>query len=335
MNEPTMINEPPAVSKPEQSSSGILDEFQTELVTCWPQLPNKAFFFGLLAAWLALFQFLGNSVFGYIATPSLYVWMVTAYNGNREVTDDVIGNFIPFLVLGLFWWKRKQLLALPLRVWSPALALVAFGVALHVFGYVAQQPRISIVAWFVGIYGLMGLAWGWRVLRAGFFPFFLFIFSMPLGNQAEIITVRLQLLVTWLVEKISHGLGIGVVRAGNLLFDPSGSYQYEVAAPCSGIRSLIVIFLLATAYGFIVFRSPWKRMAMMAMAPVLAVLGNLVRMLLIVMAASFGGQSWGNYVHDGGPGGIISLLPYILAMIILFTAGGWLEKKFVEAKPKP
>jgi len=335
MNEPTMINEPPAVSKPEQSSSGILDEFQTELVTCWPQLPNKAFFFGLLAAWLALFQFLGNSVFGYIATPSLYVWMVTAYNGNREVTDDVIGNFIPFLVLGLFWWKRKQLLALPLRVWSPALALVAFGVALHVFGYVAQQPRISIVALFVGIYGLMGLAWGWRFLRAGFFPFFLFIFSMPLGNQAEIITVRLQLLVTWLVEKISHGLGIGVVRAGNLLFDPSGSYQYEVAAPCSGIRSLIVIFLLATAYGFIVFRSPWKRMAMMAMAPVLAVLGNLVRMLLIVMAASFGGQSWGNYVHDGGPGGIISLLPYILAMIILFTAGGWLEKKFVEAKPKP
>jgi len=37
--------------------------------------PNKAFFFLLLAAWLALFHFLGNSVLGYIRTPSLLQWM--------------------------------------------------------------------------------------------------------------------------------------------------------------------------------------------------------------------------------------------------------------------
>jgi len=32
--------------------------------------------------------------------------------------------------------------------------------ALHVLGYVTQQPRISIVALFLGIYALMGMAWG-------------------------------------------------------------------------------------------------------------------------------------------------------------------------------
>src|SRR5580765_4889479 len=104
MNEPAIVNDPSRTAGGQPSPIGVLDEFQTELVDCWPRLPNKVFFFSLLAAWLALFQFLGNSVFGYVATPSLFVWMATAYNGNKEVTDDVIGNFIPFLVLGLFWW---------------------------------------------------------------------------------------------------------------------------------------------------------------------------------------------------------------------------------------
>jgi len=82
-----------------------------------------------------------------------------------------------------------------------------------------------------------------------------------------------------------------------------------VEAACSGMRSLIAVFLLATIYGFFVFRSPWKRLLLMALALPFSVLGNLARMLLIIMAAELGGQSWGNYVHEGGPLGIISLVP--------------------------
>ena len=53
------------------ATTGILDELQTELVDGWRRLPNKGFFFLLLGAWLALFQFLGNSTFGFLDTPSL------------------------------------------------------------------------------------------------------------------------------------------------------------------------------------------------------------------------------------------------------------------------
>ena len=87
---------------------------------CWRRLPNKGFFFLLLAAWLALFQFLGNSILGYIHTPSLFSWMHEAYRSSpTSANDDAHGKFIPFLVVGLFWWKRKELLALPLRIWWP------------------------------------------------------------------------------------------------------------------------------------------------------------------------------------------------------------------------
>jgi exosortase len=296
----------------------------------WKKLPNKGLFFALLAAWLAVFHFFGNSLLGYIHSPSLFANLYAAYNNPNPASDDGHGNFVPFLVVGLFWWKRKELLALPLQIcWWGLLILVA-GMVLHVLGYALQQPRLSMVALFTGIYGLMGLAWGREWLRNSIFPFFLFVFCIPLGGQADYITFPLRLLVCQLVEVVAQWvLGIDVIRMGTQLFDSSGTYQYDVAPACSGIRSLIAIFLLATIYGFITFRSPWKRLLLMVSAFPLAVLGNLARMLFIIVAAEIGGQEWGNYVHESS---IFSLIPYIPAIIGLLVIGRWMEKRQNPAK---
>jgi len=172
----------------------------------------------------------------------------------------------------------------------------------------------------------MGLSWGRGWLQRSFFPFFLFIFSMPLGDQAKFITFPLRLLVCWLVEIISHWvLGIDVMRVGTQLIDPSGTYQYDVAPACSGIRSLVAIFLLATIYGFVAFRSTWKRLFLMVLAFPFAVLGNLLRMLCIIVAGALGGQEAGNYVHEST---LISLVPYIPAIIGLLWVGRWMEKRW-------
>jgi exosortase len=303
-----------------------------EFQTCLQRLPNKTLFFVLLAAWLALFSFLGNSTFGYSHSSSLFGWMWMAYNSGGLSGDDAYGDLIPFLVIGLFCWKRKELLALPLKTWLPALLIIGFGLVLHIGGYLIEQPRLSILAMFIGIYGLTGLAWGPAWLRHSFFPFFLFIFAVPSSVVLEPITFPLRLLVSILVEWIAHYvLGIHVLRMGTQLFDPLGTYQYDIAAACSGIRSLTAIFLFATVYGFTMFRSPWKRLLMMALSIPFAVLGNLLRMLLIILAAVMGGQEWGNYVHEST---IISLLPYLPAFLGLLLIGWWLEEKPEPAKNK-
>jgi exosortase len=310
--------------------------FWQDTVACWQRLPNKILFFTLLAAWVLLFQFWGNSILGYIHTPSLFAWLREAYGNPDSSSDGSYGNFIPFLVVGLFWWKRQEMLALPLQTWWPGLLILTAASFLHIAGHLLQQPYFSVIALFTGIYGLMGLAWGPAWLRKGFFPFFLFIFSVPLGARAEFITFPLRLLVCWLVEMTGHYvLGINVVRVGTQLFDPSGTYQYEVAAACSGIRSLVAIFLLATVYGFVSFRQLWKKLLLMALAFPFAVLGNLVRMLLIIVAAAMGGQEWGNYVHEGGPLGILSLVPYVPAIFGLLAVGRLLEKRDRAKKSGP
>jgi exosortase len=314
-----------------QATNGVLEEFRLEFLECWRRLPNKTAFLVLLAAWLGLFQFLGNSTLGYVNTPSLFGYMYDAFSGgggNLVEAEEGYAVLIPAVVLFLLWLKRRELLDLRLHSWWPGLVIVAFGILLHVLGYVVQQPRLSVIAFFTGIYGLMGLNWSYAWLRATFFPFFLFGFCVPIGTLAEPITFRLRLLVSALVGFVSHYiLAIDVDVRGNMLIDPTGHYQYEIAAACSGIRSLIATLALSVILGFTSFRTPWKRLLMVASAFPLAVLGNLLRMLTIIIAAEVGGQEWGSYVHDGGPGGVFSLLPYVPAFIGLLTLEHYLQTR--------
>src|SRR5207248_2652186 len=144
--------------------------------------PDKLLFFILCLIWAVFFHFLGNSTFGYKDTPSLFGWMNYAYN---SLGDDRFGKFIPPVVFALLLVKRRELTAVRKAPWWPALALVVAGLLLHMAGYIIQQTRISILAFFLGLYGLTGLVWGREWLRATFFPCFLLIFCFPLGTLAD------------------------------------------------------------------------------------------------------------------------------------------------------
>jgi exosortase len=336
----TSLEQPSPYQVAPVSAPGVLEEFRVEFLKCWDRLPNKGFFLGLLVIWLSLFHFYGNSTLGYYRSPSLLQWMYNSYKpAGHEVTDDSHGMVVPFVVLGLFWWKRKDLMALPFRTWWPGLIIVAFSLVLHLLGYVVQQPRISIVAFFTGIYGLTGLAWGRDWLRRSFFPFCLFAFCVPLGSQSQAITFPLRIFVTKIVAVIAKLLSIDVVREGTLLRDATGHYQYDVAAACSGIRSLFATVGISVVYAAVGFQTTWKRAALVLSSVPLAVIGNVLRLLTIVLAAEVGGANAGNYVHEGGPAGILSLLPYIPAFFGLFYIGSLLHRVKDEPRketlPKP
>lgn len=305
------------------------DGLSEEIRFYWHKLPNKGLFFVLFGAWLLLFHVLGNSSLGYIPSTSLFNWMIVAYSTDNPNADDGHGNIIPFLVLGVLWWKRKELLAEELRTWSPALLLVGLGLLAHVVGFVVQQQRLSIIGLFAGIYGLMGLIWGPRWLRATFFPFFLFVFMVPFGSLTDTITFPLRLLVSWIVEHLfNYVLGIGVIRSGTQMFNALGTYQYEIAAACSGIRSLISIFLIAITYAFLAFRKPRNRVIMIVASLPLAIIGNTVRLSTIIAAGELKGQTLGNFVHENF---FISILPYIPAIIGVIWIGRMLEKSEANA----
>lgn len=305
-------------STPPDRTRGLL----TDLGDCWRRLPNKELFLALLAGWVALVQCLGSSTFGYIPTPSLLYWMYNSYTA--PYTEDSQGTLIPIVVLVLFYQKRKALLALPLRAWGPGLALLGAACLLHVTGYVVQQQRLSVIAFFLGIYGIMGVAWGPEFLRKSFFPFFLFGFCIPLGGMLTSVSFPLRVMVSQMVALVGQVMGIDVVRDGTRLLGGEGRFEYDVAAACSGIRSLIATVAIATIYAFTAFRQPWKRLVLLASALPLAVAGNVFRMLIIVLAGEWRGQAAGAYVHESSFWGLLPYLPPIIGMLLL---GRWMGEE--------
>lgn len=308
----------------EEKSKNFLEELQTY----WKNLPNKSLFFGLLAAWAILFQFWGNITLGYVKTHSLFDWLYFVYTTSP---DDEHGLLIPFVVLVLFWWKRKELSESAANIWWPALGLMILAVGFHLLGYRVQQTRISVVGFFLGVWALLGLVWGKEFLKRSVFPMFIFVFCIPLASEADRITNPLRMVATSATTAVANGLfGFGVIRDGTRVFDPLNHYQYEVAAACSGIRSLTAIFAFTTIYAFIKFQKNWKRALIVLAAVPLAIISNVMRLLMIIFAAEISGQHAGNVVHENW---FISLLPYIPAIFGVLWLGHLLRKR-TPAKPR-
>ena len=162
----TFVNEANSQSKDhEEAPRAFVDEFRDY----WARLPDKGLFFGLAIPWLLLFQMVGNSTLGYGVSSSLFDWMADIYNS--PYNDESHGFLIPFVVLYLFWWKREELADVDKRNWAAGLGILVIAAALHVIGYVVQQARLSVIALFLGLYGIMGIVWGRAFLRVSFFPF--------------------------------------------------------------------------------------------------------------------------------------------------------------------
>jgi exosortase len=278
-----VMEKSPAVSGQEVSFGSFTEEFRHY----WAQLPDRVIFFGLLAAWALLFQFFGwtSAIAG--NSNSLFDWMWGKWSDSSN--DAGHGELIPFVVLGLLWLRRKRLAEAVTGVWWPGLIGLAFALLLHVAGFVVQQPRISMVGLFSGLWLLTGLVWGPKVLKVGFFPFFLFAFCVPMGGTfAQGLTLPLRMLAAHGAEFITKDLlDVQVVRSGTKLIDPTGAFgSFDVAAECSGIRSFIALLAITTIFSVLTMRTWWKRAVILAATIPLALICNIMRVSTVILAAN-------------------------------------------------
>jgi exosortase len=306
----------------EASTSGSPPDF----AECWRRMPNKAVFGVLIAAWVALFHWLGNSTFGYTDTGSLFGWLKYSYSMKTEEEHVFV---VPFVVLFLLWWKREALLEVPKRFWGIALVLFAAAALLHIVGFVIQQTRVSFLGFILGLYGLLGVVWGPKLLRVISFPFFLLVFCMPLGSSVEMITFPLRMLVTQLSVAISqYALGIDVIRSGSLIFDSTQTFQYDVAPACSGIRSLVALLAVGTIYGVIGFSKLWKTILIVCAAAPLAVFANTARITTVILVGKVAGHDAGTFVEQK-----LGFVTFPLAVLGMFLFGYLIRDRKAPGPP--
>jgi len=282
----------------------------------------------------AVFQFFGNSTRGYIDTASLFYWWGFQWVNPSSETQH--GWLILGLSAWLFWrnlhpnkgrdvegsigepptnpgFSSLRLLDSS----APALAAMLGALALHAAGYAVQQARVSIAALLLFTWGVLRLAGGRQWGRAAAFPLAFLLFAVPV-NFLDTVGFYLRLWVSEASAALAHAAGIGVVRNGTQLFASDGRYNYDVAAACSGVRSLMAMLALSLLAGYLNLRAWWRRGAVLALALPAVLIGNIARIAAIIFAAQIGGQAWGNRAHAVMDYGIFAVvLCLVLAAVAL------------------
>lgn len=249
------------------------------------------------AAGFAVFQLFGNASRGYIDTRSLFWWW--GWQWANPASEAEHGWLILGLSCWLFWRNLKNAKegadGRGDGWWS--LTAMVTGLLVHLLGYAVQQTRISIVGFLLFTWGVLALAGGRRWRRAAVFPLAFMVFAVPL-NVLDTVGFHLRLGVIEVAWRLAHLVGIDVIRNGTQLMSPDGGFQYDVAAACSGVRSLMALAALSLLLGYLNFRSWWVRGFVGLLCFPFAFVGNVARIFAIIVMAEWRGQAAGVQTHD-------------------------------------
>lgn len=247
---------------------------------------------------LAVFQFFGNAARGYIDSASLFYWW--GYQWANPQSESEHGWLILGLSCWLFWRNLKNaecgVLSAERKSIAPLGAMMA-GLAVHLLGYALTQTRVSIVGFLLFAWGVLALAGGRRWGRAAVFPAVFMIFAIPL-NMLDTVGFYLRLGVIEVAWHLAHLVGIDVIRNGTQLMSPDGGFSYDVAAACSGMRSLTALAALALLLGYLNFRSWPVRVLVGLLCFPFAFVGNVARIFAVIVMAEWRGQAAGVRAHD-------------------------------------
>ena len=260
---------------------------------------------------------------------SCYQWLIAHWS---NVSNYSHGPLIPLIALGLVFWKRNELMAQQIHPVNWAPAVVALGMGFYYVGVKAVQPRVVVFSFIVLLYGL-ALAMGGRgVFRVLFFPITFLLLMIPLNFLDEAVGFPLRIYVAQASTALLNWLGIETVRVGTGIY--SSVFRFDVADPCSGIRSLMALTTVTAAYAYVTQKSQWKRWVLFLSSMPLAVLGNMARVVSIALVAQVYGQEVaGNIYHEWS--GFI-LFPVALGtMVILGVLLNFPYRRLWESWMKP
>ena len=132
--------------------------------------------------------------------------------------------------------------------------------------------------------GILLACLGWRIFKILSFPFLYLWLLVPTGT---LVLPQLQEIATLISSSLLRWIGIPVFVDGFFLEVPSGRYHIEPG--CAGLNFLLATAALAPLYAYLFYRSFWKRLVVVGLALILAIIMNGVRIAGIIALAHWGG----------------------------------------------
>lgn len=238
-----------------------------------------------------------------------------------NLPDFSHGFLIPLVSLYLAWKKKEKLRA---AMWSPAnagLVLMIVGLLVLLFGTAATEFFTMRLSLLVVIAGMIVFLAGWEHFRLLLFPFFYLFFMIPIPSIIlQKVTFPMQLFASGVATEVMQGIGVPVLREGNVIHLPHTSL--EVAEACSGIRSLVSLLALGVIFSYVSTRFLWKRILLVAFCFPIAIAVNALR----VSATGLLAQKYGLEAAQGFFHGFSGYALFLAALGILMAANFFLSK---------
>jgi len=217
---------------------------------------------------------LGLAVFWPTTTALIEQWEDTV---RRTYTH---GYLIVAITLWLLWRNRALWSHIELRPSVPAAVVVLLASIVWLIAYragirIAHEALVPAM-----IFGAFTACYGYEAARRNVLPFGYLYFAIPLWDA---INPLLQTMSSFAVRLLLRTVGIPAYFQGNTFTLPSGSL--EIAGGCSGLHFFIVAIAIAVLYGEANRDSVRTRFKLVALAAILALLTNWIRIFIIAVAA--------------------------------------------------
>lgn len=331
--------EAPSVRPP--GSKGDPLAWGTAIITCGVLLaavrycPSyEAFKISLIQAWTGTFwKDLKEQIAGFFyAKPQ---GTMAAEITGSEWTYCAI---VPFIVAWLVWRLWPELTATPVRPAKAGYAVFGVGLFLYLMGFLMENYYVGMGSMEFVYAGLILIFLGWQHLRMLLFPVAFLMFMWPY-NFMEDVASEMRRHMSNLSHHVLEIIGVPNVLMGTAILSPHDAahpFAIDIADPCSGIRSLFALVMIAAVFAFITFDKLWQQAVIVVLAFPMVFLGNLVRIIMLTLGTIHFGSAFAlgtndspSWFHEGA-----GYLVYVINFGGLILVGTLLSK-FTQPPAQP
>lgn len=235
------------------------------------------------------------------------------------------GIFIFPIAFYLLWLKRAEILSAERRPSAWGMLFIVVGLVVQVASYYLNFEFFNMLSLLPVIAGVILLFHGPKLWRVVAFP------VCFLGFGANLPGIVLNEPSRWIQHVSAAGaastmkfLGFTVMRHGNLIDVPG--MTLEVADVCSGFRKLTALIVFSILYGYLFPIGIARRSILVAAVVPVSIIVNIVRLCVLVAAATFWGANGEGMLH--GPAELFVLVVAFVATIRLGGYLGCIEPRF-------
>ncbi len=240
-----------------------------------------------------------------------FIWLINSWLYNPYYSH---GFLIPIISGFIIYRTRKELHNIEIKQSQTGFILFVIGILIQIIAIIWTIRFLSGISLIITISGAILYLFGKEFINKIKFPILFLLLAIPVPF-VDIIVSPVQTFSAVTSADLANLIGLSVQRDGLVLNTPAG--PFEIALECSGLNSIISLLTVGIIYAFILEGSLFMKYTIALSSIPLAMLGNTLRIVsIIIIAERYGQEAAINYFHD-----FSNLFLFSITLIGLFLVG--------------